>query len=154
MRFTLPQLRPKKYGSRINQTLDFDRFFKNFLTFLENYPAKPRFLGSIELTDCTNFFCRSGYSLIFCKRIVSSLGKFQNLKIFLNYFSRETIKFRVKVQFLKLYILSRICITKPKSIKYLYPAVVEPWKSFTKTYDFFVSFSFFQPFSFFSYAFL
>ena len=119
------------------------------MAFLENYPAKPRFLGSIELTDWTNFFYRSGYSLIFCKRKVSSLRKFQNLKSFPQLFKRETIKFRVKVQFLKLCILSRICMTNPKSIKYLSAAVAEPWKSFTKTYKFFGSPSFFQPFYYF-----
>ena len=50
---------------KIKKLIFFYRFLK-FLTFLENYPVKPGFSVSIEITDWVNVFCRSGYAqLIF-----------------------------------------------------------------------------------------
>ena len=46
----------KSNGSRKSQTFVFVTVFGNFLTLLlENYPAKPGFLVSIEITCQVNF---------------------------------------------------------------------------------------------------
>ena len=58
---------------------DFLTVFWNYLTFLENYPAKPGFSGSIELTGRVNLFCISGYAQFYPAKLTippSSKWKF------------------------------------------------------------------------------
>ena len=67
-------LAEKNYRFRKSKFMNFDRFFRNFLNFLKNYPTKSEVKISIERSSCENFSCRNDYSKFFV-RDVRSLGK-------------------------------------------------------------------------------
>ena len=135
--------------------LTVNRFLEAFWIFFKIYPIKIEMKSSIERTCWDNGSCRSGDSLILCKRNVISLGKLIISKnfTFLTYFTRETTKVLGKDQFLKSHFSCRISIANSFNIKHVTSALAWPQMFFIETYDSFCSPSFFSTFKFFFYLF-
>ena len=88
---------PKKFCLLIQKVIAFGRVkltvhrFWNFLTFRENYPAKPGFLVSIE-NIIGHFFCKRGYTQLFLDKMLWFLDEFSQLlscQIWYHRFNRD-----------------------------------------------------------------